>query len=102
MDRRLYLAIILTAVVSGGIGAAYVSRPQPLKDGKLIVVATFYPIYYLAEWIGGDLVEVHSLIQPGIEVHSWQPSVKDIVACSDADIIIYNGAGLDDWRQEGA
>jgi zinc transport system substrate-binding protein len=46
------------------------------------------------------MVEVHSLIQPGIEVHSWQPSVQDIVACSDADIIIYNGAGLDDWLHE--
>ena len=100
MDRRLYLAIILIAVVSGVIGAAYVARPQPHKGGKLIVVATLYPIYYLAEWIGGDMVEVHSLIQPGIEVHSWQPSVKDIVACSDADIIIYNGAGLDDWLHE--
>jgi zinc transport system substrate-binding protein len=100
MDRRIYLAIILIAVVSGVIGAAYIARPQPHKGGKLIVVATFYPIYYLAEWIGGDMVEVHSLIQPGIEVHSWQPSVNDIVACSDADIIVYNGAGLDDWLHE--
>jgi zinc transport system substrate-binding protein len=100
MDRRLYLAIILIAVLTGVIGAAYIARPQPYKGGKLIVVATFYPIYYLAEWIGGEIVEVQCLIQPGIEVHSWQPSVKDIVACSDADIIIYNGAGLDDWLHE--
>jgi len=100
MDRRLYLAIILIAVVSGVIGGAYVARPQPLKSGRLIVVATFYPIYYLAERIGGDMVEVHCLIQPGMEVHSWQPAVKDIVACSDADLIIYNSAGLDYWLHE--
>jgi len=100
MDRRLYIAITLIAVVSGLIGAAYIARPQPHKSGKLIVVATFYPLFYLAERIGGDMVEVHSLIQPGIEVHSWQPSVKDIVTCSDADIVVYNGAGLDDWLQE--
>lgn len=100
MDRRLYLAIILIAAVSGVIGVAYIARPQPLKGGKLIVVATFYPIYYLAERIGGDMVEVHILIEPGMEVHSWQPAVKDIVACSDADIIIYNGAGLDYWLHE--
>ncbi len=100
MDRRLYVAITLIAVVSGLIGAAYIARPQPQKSGKLIVVATFYPLFYLAERIGGDMVESHSLIQPGIEVHSWQPSVKDIVSCSDADIVVYNGAGLDDWLQE--
>jgi zinc transport system substrate-binding protein len=100
MDRRLYVAITLIAVVSGLIGAAYIARPQPQKSGKLIVVVTFYPLFYLAERIGGDMVEVHSLIQPGIEVHSWQPSVKDIVTCSDADIVVYNGAGLDDWLQE--
>jgi zinc transport system substrate-binding protein len=100
MDRRLSIAIILIAVVSGVIGAAYIARPQPQKGGRIIVVTTFYPLFYLAEQIGGDVVEVHSLIQPGMEVHSWQPSVKDIVACSDADIIIYNGAGLDDWLHE--
>ncbi len=46
------------------------------------------------------MVEVRSLIQPGIEVHSWQPSAGDLVDASDADILVANGAGLDNWIQD--
>jgi zinc transport system substrate-binding protein len=100
MDRRLSAALILVTVVSAGIGAAYMARTQPQSSGKLTLVASFYPLAYMAESIGGDKVEVTTLIQPGIEPHSWQPSAGDLVACSDADIIVYNGADLDNWLQD--
>jgi zinc transport system substrate-binding protein len=100
MDRRLIAALILVTVASAGMGAAYLARTQPPSSGKLIVVVTFYPLAYMAERIGGDDVEVTTLIPPGIEPHSWQPSASDLVACSDADIIIYNSAGLDNWLHD--
>lgn len=100
MDRRLLVAVTLLGVVALAMGGAYVARPKPQRGDKLIVVASFYPIAYMAEQIGGDKIEVQNLIQPGIEVHSWQPSAGDLVACSDADIIAYNGAGLDNWLQD--
>lgn len=81
-------------------GLAYVFRPQPERRDKLIVVASFYPLAYMVRQIGRDMVEVRSLIQPGIEVHSWQPSAEDLVDASDADILVANGAGLDSWVQD--
>lgn len=65
--------------------------------GKLNVVATFYPLAYFAEEIGGEYVSVLQLIPHNTEVHSWQPSVSGIVAVDEADIVIYNGANLDNW-----
>lgn len=65
--------------------------------GKLNVVATFYPLVYFAEEIGGEYVSVLQLIPHNTEVHSWQPSVSGIVAVDEADIVIYNGANLDNW-----
>jgi zinc transport system substrate-binding protein len=100
MDRRLAAALLLMALVAAGMGAAYLARTQPQKGDKLVVVASFYPIAYMAETIGGNEVTVTTLIQPGVEPHSWQPSAGDLVVCSDADIIIYNGAGLDDWLKD--
>jgi len=97
MDRRLVAALILITVASAWMGAAYLARTKPQSSSKLAVVASFYPLAYMAQTIGGDNIEVTTLIQPGIEPHSWQPSAGDLVACSDADIIIYNGAGLDNW-----
>ena len=99
MDKRLVAVLILVTVASAGMGAAYLARTQPQSSGKLVVVASFYPLAYMAQTIGGDNIEVTTLIQPGIEPHSWQPSAGDLVACSDADIIIYNSAGLDNWLQ---
>ena len=100
MDRRLVAVLLLAGVVAVAMGAAYVARPQPTISGKVKVVASFYPLAYMAEAIGGDGVEVTTLIPPGVEPHSYQPTVSDLVACSDADVIIYNGAGLDDWLRD--
>ncbi len=100
MDRRLTLALMIATLVAAGLGVAYLARTQPQPSGKLAVVATFYPLSYLTETIGGDRVEVTTLIPPGVEPHSWQPSAGDLVACSDARVIVYNGAGLDDWLRD--
>ncbi len=100
MDRRLAAALILSALVAAGMGAAYIARTQPQRGDKLTLVASFYPLTYMAETIGGEKITVTTLIQPSIEPHSWQPSAGDLVACSDADIIVYNGAGLDNWLQD--
>lgn len=100
MDKRIPIALTIIALLSSIGGAYYFTQVQTQKNDKLLVVASFYPLEYMAEQIGGDKVEVTSLIDPGVEVHSWQPSAGDIVNCSDADIILYNGAGLDNWLQE--
>lgn len=100
MDRRLVAAIMLAAFAATAMGAAYISRPQPQGSDQVRVVASFYPLAFMTEAIGGNEVEVTNLIPPGLEPHSWQPSAGDLVACSDADIIIYNGAGLDDWLRD--
>ena len=100
MDRRLAAALTLAALAATAMGAAYIARPQPQSSGKVWIVASFYPLAYMAKTIGGNEVEVTTLIPPGLEPHSWQPSAGDLVACSDADIIIYNGAGLDSWLRD--
>ncbi len=64
------------------------------------IVASFYPLAFFAEQIGGDYVTVTQLIPENTELHAWQPSISDITAASNADILIYNGAQLDHWFEE--
>ncbi|MDH7556373.1 MAG: metal ABC transporter substrate-binding protein [Candidatus Methanosuratincola sp.] len=76
-------------------------EPQPqLQEGKVSVVATFYPLAYMVQEIGGDHVSVRVLIPYNTEVHSWQPSVSDMIALANADLIVLNGAGLEPWFKE--
>lgn len=66
-------------------------------EGKLQVYASFYPMYDFAKKIGGDKVEVKTLIPAGTEPHDWEPSPKDIVKIGDSDVFIYNGVGMEPW-----
>ena len=70
-------------------------------DGdKLKVMASFYPMYDFAQKIGGDRVEVTNMVPAGTEPHDWEPAASDIKKLEEADIFIYNGAGMEHWAAD--
>lgn len=69
-------------------------------EGKINVVSTFYPMYYLAEQIGGEHAHVINLVPTGVEPHDWTPKSQDILNIKKADLFIYNGAGFEGWIDE--
>ena len=99
-DRRWIIAVGLVAVLAGAAVIGFTGTDTEPQENETRVLASFYPLQYMAEQIGGDRVTVSSLIPPGSEVHSWQPSIGDIASAEDADAIIYLGAGLDHLVQE--
>ncbi len=66
-------------------------------DGKLKVAASFYAMYDLAEKVGGDKVTVTDMVPAGIEPHDWEPAASDLANLEEADVFIYNGAGMEHW-----
>ncbi|MBN1677674.1 MAG: zinc ABC transporter substrate-binding protein, partial [Candidatus Thermoplasmatota archaeon] len=70
------------------------------EDDRIGVVATFYPLAYLAESIGGERISVKTLIPQNNDVHSWEPSTADMIEVDKADIVVYNGAGLEPWFED--
>lgn len=73
------------------------STGKAKDDSKVQVVTSFYPLYYLANEIGGEAVEVSNLISTGVEPHNWSPKSKDLLVASDADLLLYHGAGFETW-----
>ncbi|TLQ46003.1 metal ABC transporter substrate-binding protein [Streptomyces marianii] len=57
--------------------------------GKLDVVASFYPVQYLAEEIGGDHVEVTTLTKPGVEPHDLELKPRQVSELRQADYVLY-------------
>ena len=53
------------------------------------VMASFYPLQYLTQKIGGDLVDVESLTPPGAEPHDLELSPKTVDALASADAVVY-------------
>jgi len=68
-------------------------------DKKLSVIASIYPMADFADKIGGDFIDLKTLVPPGMDAHSWEPSARDIIALNEADIFIYNGSGMEGWAE---
>jgi len=68
-----------------------------ISSSKLKVEATFYPLAEFARQVGGDLVEVNTLVPAGSEPHEFEPTTQDIANMHQAKVYIYNGAGFEGW-----
>lgn len=87
MPLPRHLAATACGVLAlAGLAACASSTPD---SGKPAVAVGFYPQQYLAEQIGGDLIDLTSLAQPGAEPHDMELSPKAVVALAEADLAIY-------------
>jgi zinc transport system substrate-binding protein len=75
------------------------SGPPPLAD-KVRVTASFYSMAEFARQVGGDKVEVSTLVAPGVEPHDYDPTPQDIAGVHESRVFIYNGAGLEPWADK--
>ncbi|NHB76884.1 metal ABC transporter substrate-binding protein [Rhodobacter calidifons] len=89
-SRRLLLLAPLPAAL-----------PLPaLAEARLKVVTTFTVIADMARNVAGDGVEVVSITKPGAEIHGYEPTPRDIVGAADADLVLWNGLGLERWFEQ--
>jgi zinc transport system substrate-binding protein len=70
-------------------GCARAHTPSP--DGVIRVVASFYPLQFVAQQVGGEQVRVTSLTQPGVEPHDLELSPRQVASVYDADLVVYLG-----------
>jgi zinc/manganese transport system substrate-binding protein len=63
----------------------------------LPVVATFSILGDLVQAVGGDAVQVTTLIGPGIDAHTFDPAPADLVTLESAAVIFENGLGFEPW-----
>jgi zinc transport system substrate-binding protein len=90
--RRLIPAAAVTAATALGLGTLSACSGDSAAAGntdKFDVVASFYPMAFLAEQIGGDHVEVTSLTQPGQEPHDLEISAKQTAQLQESDAVLY-------------
>ena len=67
------------------------------SDGKLKIVTTVFPAYDFARAIAGDRAEVTLLIPPGAEIHSFEPTAKDVVSIENCTLLVCNGGESEAW-----
>jgi manganese/iron transport system substrate-binding protein len=69
-------------------------------DERLKVVTTFTVIADMARNVAGEGADIVSVTKPGAEIHGYEPTPQDIVGAADADLILWNGLGLERWFEQ--
>lgn len=96
--RRFLFATLLTLSL---LSAACSVAPLPTAPGRrLKVVATFSVIGDLARNVGGDDMDIATLVGPGQDTHTFEPSPADGRALAEADLVLENGLGFETWLDD--
>jgi zinc/manganese transport system substrate-binding protein len=98
LTRGRWLAHVMIALVLiGSLAQAPAAAQTPARGEPLSVVATFSILGDVVHHVGGDAVQVTTLIGPGVDAHTYDPAPADLVALSEADVIVENGLGFEPW-----
>jgi len=98
MGRKVLGIILIIAALFSF--SACTDKNEGTGNGKISVIASFNPMAELVRAVGGDKVEIYTIVPDGTEPHDFELKAKDIVKLSEAKIFVYNGAGMESWAQD--
>lgn len=88
----------------GCLSACSSEKEQAVKnDDSIQIVTTIFPVYDWVMNILGDnpaKAEVTMLLDSGVDLHSFQPTIEDIMKISNCDLFIYVGGESDEWVED--
>ena len=99
--KRLVVLLLTAALLLSLLAGCGASPVQ--ETGKLNVVATIFPLYDWTKNLLGaraDEISLTLLLDDGVDMHSFQPSVSDMITVSSCDLLIYVGGESDAWIED--
>ena len=83
-------AVSATAVTCASLALAGCGSSDDTASGDgPTVLASFYPLEFVTERVGGDDVTVENLTQPGAESHDLELTARQVGQVADADLVVY-------------
>jgi len=95
MQKKLGMLLACLFMFSFALAGCSNSDKTADREGKLYVTTTISQIADAVKNVGGEHVQVTSLMGPGVDPHLYQASHGDIEKLYDADVIFYNGLHLE-------
>ena len=99
MVKKLVLLVvgIMMAALFAGCGN---DAPKEQAGKKIQVVTSFNAMAEFAKAIGGDKVEVSTIIPDGVEPHDFELKPDNMKQLATAQVFVYNGFGMEPWAQQ--
>ncbi len=109
-NKYVFTAVLLAVILFVGsvLTMTYVrteQKQEQSKEGNLLVVTSFYPMYVAAENVIGDVegVTLENLSEPQTGcLHDYQLTAADMKLLSKADVFIVNGGGIESFLSDVA
>ena len=96
--RAAYVATLVSVLSSTAAACAFADTVDPVSasvgGGSLFVVASFYPLAFAAQRVGGESVTVENLTPPGVEPHDLELTPDLLEAIAEADVVVSLGGGF--------
>ncbi len=99
--KKMIACVLVLFMVLLSFGACGDENAKGTDEIK--IVSTIFPAYdWVREILGGNMdgVDLSLLVKNGVDLHSYQPSAKDIITISDCDVFLYVGGESDGWVKD--
>lgn len=91
--KKLLLLCFCLIFISG------CSNSDAIDKSKMQVAASFYPMAEFAKAVGGDKVQVTTMVPAGAEPHDWEPAPRDLTRLGRSKVFVYNGI-VEPWAEQ--
>ena len=93
--RHTFTLLLLAAYLLSACSASGEGSQLPIAERTVNVVTTTGMIADITRNVGGDRVQVTSLMGPGVDPHLYKASEGDVIRLQEADVVFYNGLHLE-------
>lgn len=93
----LSASLALAATASAQTASTQAASTQAAKPQTLTVVASFTIVAEMVRQVGGEHVQVKSLVAPNGDPHEYEPTPDDAKTLKGADLVVMSGLGLETW-----
>ncbi|PWX08920.1 ABC transporter substrate-binding protein [Clostridium perfringens] len=100
--RKKLVSIFLGVTMAAFLLGVKVLRQQKNKkdSGKVDVTVSIEPLREFTEIVGGDKVNVKTMVPNGTEPHDFEPKTQDLLELNKAKVFVYNGLGMEHWKEQ--
>lgn len=101
IKRLIVFGGVIVAIIIGM--TFFAPKPQSNEvntSSKLVVSVSTFSLLETAHAVAGDVLEMHSIVPAGSDVHMFSPNPAQVAELSRSVLFIYNGAGFETWAEK--
>ncbi|SQC06416.1 ABC transporter substrate-binding protein [Clostridium perfringens] len=101
MRKKLVSIFLGVTMAAFFVGCQSTKKAENKKDnGKVDVTVSIEPLREFTEIVGGDKVNVKTMVPNGTEPHDFEPKTQDLLELNKAKVFVYNGLGMEHWKEQ--